>query len=268
MSTPSNYTLSVGAEGANRLKVLNQVCNPATLSLLDKIGSIAGQRVMDLGCGTGIMTTEFAKRVGSHGCVIAVDMSTEQLELAKQHARQENLSNIEFVELSAEKIDTLTANFDLIYCRFVLMHLKDARTVLQKMAKLLKPGGRLICEEAIGQEPTFSYPTSKVFAKWKKYTALKATIHDTDFTFGLKLHQLFAEYGLTNIELRLNSTVLATEEEKQLLWRGIQESVPALTNAGLATEQELNQLIADLKIFAKEKFSIAVLHFMQTTGVV
>jgi SAM-dependent methyltransferase len=102
----------------------------------------AGQRVLDLGSGTGLPSLELAKRVGPSGQVIATDVSPEMLAALAANARKANLANIECREMSAEKIEFPDDSFDVVTCAFVLMFRPDPAAVVREIRRVLKPGGR------------------------------------------------------------------------------------------------------------------------------
>ena len=79
----NKYILKVGEEGAERLDLINQVFAPYNQYFLTDVGLKAGMKVIELGCGTGIMTSWIAKQVGNNGHVVAVDTSSEQLKYAQ-----------------------------------------------------------------------------------------------------------------------------------------------------------------------------------------
>src|SRR3990167_4420524 len=119
MSKDINYILNVGELGAKRLDVLQDFCGPYSKAFLLKTGLTAGMVVADVGCGPGNMTTWIAHQVGKKGKVYAVDFSSESLEVAKKKAKQEGLTQIEFVESSIYDLSLLKGRCDLAYCRYV-----------------------------------------------------------------------------------------------------------------------------------------------------
>lgn len=266
MTSYEKYTLGVGAAAATRLQLVNKIWNPHSLKFLDQHCQLSGKHVLDLACGTGIMTCELAKRVGSSGKVTAIDISEEQLTFAKTKVQQENLSNVEFLTMLADDIEKLHKKFDLIYCRFLLMHLTDVPALVKKMVNCLAPHGQLICEEAVGYQALECHPYSAAFEYWKKISMQRSHIHQADDTIGKQLYKIFKDAGLKNLQLQITQPVLHSEEEKNLPWRSLSESIPACVAAGLATEAEMLANIEILKRFAKEDHIVFALPYMQALG--
>ena len=102
-----------------------------------------GERVVDVGCGAGIDSLIAAKKVGSEGRVIGVDMTPSMLEKARRAAEEAKLSNVEFREGFAEALPVEDGWADVIISNGVLNLMPDKDAALGEMARVLKPGGRL-----------------------------------------------------------------------------------------------------------------------------
>lgn len=97
-----------------------------------------GQRVLDVGCGTGILAREIASRIGSVGRVVGIDPSPGMLAVAKQLAPV-----VEWREGVAESLPFADQSFDAVVSQFALMFFADRRQALREMLRVLTPGGRL-----------------------------------------------------------------------------------------------------------------------------
>jgi ubiquinone/menaquinone biosynthesis C-methylase UbiE len=103
-----------------------------------------GSTVLDIATGIGEPAITAAKQVGNSGHVLAIDISSQMLSIAKQRAISLGLEQvIEFKEGDAETIDLPASTFDAALCRFGLMFLPDLRTGLSNIYKSLVDGGRL-----------------------------------------------------------------------------------------------------------------------------
>ncbi len=139
----TKYVVEVGVADSLRLDILNIIFTPLSIKLLDFVPMQS--TVIDLGCGNGCMSLELAKRFDY---VIAVDNSAEQLQIARKSAEQAKASNIEFLQTDVNSLrKLLSSKVDAIYCRFILMHLKNHIEVLQALKDCLKKGGYIIIEE-------------------------------------------------------------------------------------------------------------------------
>ncbi|AZZ92811.1 methyltransferase domain-containing protein [Hahella sp. KA22] len=109
---------------------------------------LEGCRVLDLGCGSGRDVYALAQLAGPHGQVVGVDMTDEQLQVARSHqawhAEQFGFDNVRFLQGYIEKLDELDLepeSFDVIVSNCVINLSPDKASVLRGLHRLLKPGG-------------------------------------------------------------------------------------------------------------------------------
>ncbi|EDY37253.1 arsenite methyltransferase [Cyanobium sp. PCC 7001] len=136
-----------------QLKPLLARIHPEVLERYYGCGLVApplleGLRVLDLGCGTGRDVYLLAQLVGSRGEVVGVDMTAEQLAVARSHqafhAEQFGFANVHFLEGRIEALDALElepASFDLVISNCVVNLSTDKAAVLEGVRRLLRPGG-------------------------------------------------------------------------------------------------------------------------------
>ena len=111
-----------------------------------------GQRVLDLGTGTGSIAVRAASLVTPGGNVTAVDISPEMLGLARQRAAGLGLSNITFLEGRAEEIPARSDEYDVALASLSLMYVIDRSTAAREIGRVLRPGGRLVAAVWSGPE--------------------------------------------------------------------------------------------------------------------
>jgi ubiquinone/menaquinone biosynthesis C-methylase UbiE len=107
--------------------------------LVDMAAPRRGDAVLDVGCGTGLVTQLLAERVGAKGSVVGIDLSPRMLGLARQRAR----SNTTFLAMAAEHLVFRDRSFDLITYGQSLPYLVDPLASLEEAVRLLRPGGRV-----------------------------------------------------------------------------------------------------------------------------
>ncbi len=114
------------------LKTLH-IINPARLNFLKSITTLQGARVLDVGCGGGILTESMAKE---GALAIGLDVEPLALEGAQEHAGQANIA-VDYVCSPLEDYDA--PGFDLITCMEMLEHVDHPALVIEHCARLLKP---------------------------------------------------------------------------------------------------------------------------------
>ena len=114
--------------------------NPARLGYVAERVSLRGARVLDVGCGAGLLSEALA-REGAQ--VVALDLAPELVEVARLHLLESG-QQVDYRLVSVEALAAQEpASFDAITCMEMLEHVPDPGSVLQACATLLKPGGRL-----------------------------------------------------------------------------------------------------------------------------
>jgi ubiquinone/menaquinone biosynthesis C-methylase UbiE len=115
-------------------------------------GISAGQRVLDIGTGTGVVALEAAAAAGVGGSCVGIDLSEKMLASARANARGVGLADrIVFESMDAEALQFVDASFDVVVSLFALLHFPDPAIALKEMFRVLKPGGTLVV--AVGSAP-------------------------------------------------------------------------------------------------------------------
>jgi ubiquinone/menaquinone biosynthesis C-methylase UbiE len=153
------YVLATGEEGAYRLRVVNSVHGPDTEAFLRRAGLQAGMRVADIGCGIGVLSCWMA---GQGTEVVGVDVSAGQIEQARLAAEREGIGNVQFVCAGAYATGLESETFDLVFSRFLLMHVQRPAASIAEMKRLLKPGGILAVEDGDFSAP-FCHPPNGAY---------------------------------------------------------------------------------------------------------
>jgi 2-polyprenyl-6-hydroxyphenyl methylase/3-demethylubiquinone-9 3-methyltransferase len=114
--------------------------NPLRLDYVDRIADLKGKRVLDVGCGGGILAESMAER-GAH--VTGIDMGEAPLEVARLHLLESGL-DVDYQRIPVEQLaEEQPDSFDIITCMEMLEHVPDPSSVVGACAKLAKPGGHL-----------------------------------------------------------------------------------------------------------------------------
>src|SRR5258705_11960013 len=141
-----DYVLATGESAGYRLRLLKSIYGTGAHELVKRAGIKLGMRVADIGCGVGMVTQLLGEMVGPDGEVVGIDFSGAQIAQAR-NLLPANVSNVSFVKASATSTNLPGESFDLVYCRFLLIHLTEPDMALREMYRLLKPNGILVCED-------------------------------------------------------------------------------------------------------------------------
>ena len=117
---------------------------PAQDRLLELAALRAGERVLDVACGTGLITFRAAEAVGPRGVVVATDISDEMIGHVQHIAAERGLPNITARRAHAEERVFEAATFDAVLCGLGLMYAPDPLEALREMRRLLTPAGRAV----------------------------------------------------------------------------------------------------------------------------
>lgn len=114
--------------------------NPLRLNWIDQRAQLSGKKVLDVGCGGGILAESMANRGAE---VLGIDLADKSLKVAELH-RLESGANVQYQHISAEQLaDTHAEQFDVVTCMEMLEHVPDPSLVVKACADLCKPGGWL-----------------------------------------------------------------------------------------------------------------------------
>lgn len=114
--------------------------NPLRMQFIQEQAQLSDKKVLDVGCGGGILTESLAKE---RAIVTGIDMAERSLDIARKHATENNLS-IDYQHITAEAFAQQQAHaYDVVTCLEMLEHVPEPSSVVRACAELVKPGGHL-----------------------------------------------------------------------------------------------------------------------------
>ena len=123
----------------SEFRPLHQI-NPLRLGWIEQCaGPLDGRRIVDVGCGGGILSEAMARKGAQ---VLGVDLAERSLKVAQLHAMEAGIDNVRYREVAAEVLaDEQPGQFDIVTCMEMLEHVPDPAAIVAACAKMVKPGG-------------------------------------------------------------------------------------------------------------------------------
>lgn len=204
--------------------------NPLRLNFIQNIASLAGKRVLDVGCGGGILSEAMAQQGAE---VTGIDMAEASLAVARLHLLESG-QQVDYQQITAEQLaDAQPAAFDLVTCLEMLEHVPNPASIVQACHDLVKPGGEVFfstlnrnpksylfavigAEYVLGLLPkgTHDYPKfirPAELARWSRKAGL-STVQQT----GLCYNPLTQTYWLEPQDLDVNYMVATQRADSPL----------------------------------------------------
>ncbi len=193
-----------------------------------------GERVLDVGCGSGAVTREIARRLDGRGVAVGLDPSPALLEVARELAKAAGFGErAEFREGDARRLPFPDSSFDAVVCVTVLSHIPRGETGIPEFVRVLRPGGRLGVFDLDTDMTTFTHPdralTRRIVAAASDATAVNGWL-------SRQLPSLFQRAGLVGVRAR---GFFPLETERQSFYGDMADrSAEVAVKTGAITESE------------------------------
>ena len=167
----------------------------STKKLIELVKISKNNRVLDVACGTGVVTKEIQKKVGKLGYVVGVDTSTTAIKIAKKW--NDKKENIDFINTDAENF-SFSKKFDIVTCQYALFFFPNAQKALKNMKNSLKKSGKIgitvhgskdnvpffssILDSAIKYIPDYVPPGTPNLDRFGTKSALKTEVKKAGFS--------------------------------------------------------------------------------------
>ena len=211
---PKKYSYGGKPEEALRLEAQGTVYGRLLEKEIELLSLKPGMRVLDAGCGTGVVTRRIAKKV-SQGEVHGIDMDPLFIQEAKKLAAKEGASNIKFSLGNADDLEFQDGFFDLSYSRLVLMHVQDPVKTAAELKRVTNSGGTVAISDQ-DDGGIIVYPElPKMMNMFSKYESL-AKMRGEDRFIGRKLFSIMERAGLSPITI-FPFPIYATQQNPEML---------------------------------------------------
>jgi ubiquinone/menaquinone biosynthesis C-methylase UbiE len=202
---------------------------PVSDQLISSTGITSGQTVLDVATGTGQPALTIAKVVGPNGRVVGVDLSPEMLEVAKEEAANQDLTNmVNFQVVNDESLSMFDDNtFDSVVCRNGLMFMPDPVKALKAFLRVLRPGGK--ASVTVWGSPDKSPVMGVVMNTISRHVPnmKQPTPGTPGGPFSIPsvdmLRDYFLKAGFSNFNAEKNEVTVAQTDTAEEFWQGMTE---------------------------------------------
>ena len=182
---------------------------PAQADMLARVELRAGERVVDVACGTGLVSFAAAAAVGATGRVLGIDISGVMVEAAQGRADALGVDHAAFARMNAEALDLGDGGFDVALCGLGLMYMPDPALAVRELCRVVRPGGR-IGMAVWGERSRCGW--AAVFPIVDAEVASDVCPLFFDLGTGDMLARLCGDAGLAQVELRRIATTLVYDD--------------------------------------------------------
>lgn len=155
-----------------------------------------GQSLLDVGCGTGVMLPALANAVGARGSVTGLDHSAAFLARSDRRLRDNGLEErVRLIQGDALALPFADATFDVTHAERLLMHLADPDAAIREMARVTRPGGRVVSAEVDTRAVEFDQPDRELFEMLLQISASQIR----NPAVGIELRRRLIAAGLENV---------------------------------------------------------------------
>lgn len=215
----TQYPLGTNDLELARLVFQHEVWGGVTSAFLDRIGVSPGARVLDLGCGPGLVTLELARRVGSAGVVVALDESPRWTAHVERELDRRGVTNVRVVQARIEDASLEPESFDLVFARWVWSFVPSPAVAMRRIAACLRRGGSFALQD-YNHEGVSLFPESDGFRAVVRATRALYTHMGGDPWIAGGVPRLFRAAGLETVSLTPN-VMSGGPESGVFRWAGL-----------------------------------------------
>ena len=237
-----------------RLELQSAFFEPLTRRTLFNAAIKEGMSCLDIGCGAGSVTRIMKQMVGKKGRVVGTDLDEKYVQYC---AGSQTDAEFMIDDICNSRLAERGDKFDVVYSRFMFVHLKDVKKAVRSMKQLAKDGAAVIVEELDhAPDSWLCHPeNSSVNTLREIYVALVKKAGGDPFA-GRKIYSLLVEESLNPIvECHSPCLLMGHEPFSTLGWRIAESLKPQILNYGLLNEQEYAKLRDDLKTLSLDSKS-------------
>ncbi len=241
-----HYLIATGSEDYERLLILNEVVNPYSLPFLKRYIKL-GAKVLEIGCGIGLMSQEIAKLVGDKGTVLGTDLYEDQFANAQKLSSGICIKGLRYQKASAYDLSGIGKDYDVVYMRFLFIHLEDVTKALDQIKTVLKPGGLILIEELVGNDTIANDPKDIRLAYVRKMDDLQEEIQKSNFAIATSLGETLETNGFKVVSDKVVHPQLDTPNNRRLFSLGMKSLEESLIKNEIITREESQTMIKEVE---------------------
>jgi SAM-dependent methyltransferase len=239
MTTRSEYVFdNAWVQGRARLATVEELLDPGTLALIERLGVGQGARCLEIGAGGGSIAAWLCARVGPQGAVTATDLDTRYLD-----ALTEPNLTVRKHDITTEALDERA--FDFVHARLVLEHLPQREAALERIVRALRPGGKLLLEavDYVSAVPVSTLGAEE-HARSQAVRLREFTKSGLDAEYGRRLPSTLRAAGLNDVGNEGRVWVMEGGSAGARWFRLSMEQVrPRLTGEGKLRPDEIDRML-------------------------
>ncbi|MFX1521630.1 MAG: methyltransferase domain-containing protein [Promethearchaeota archaeon] len=219
----------------------------------------AGERLLDAGCGGGVLSRLVAPNLAPGGYITGIDIFPEIIKLASEYARRENLTSLIRFEMGdAENLSYTDGYFDGAFAARLLLHVNNPQEVVRELTRVVRPGGRVVLMDWDFETLVVDHSNREIT---RRILHWRTDHKDGNNWSGRQLFRLLRVQGLTKVAVHTVVTV-ATDENSSLtqsLWHGASGAL----DQGIITEKEYKTWMSELKARLRDRqFFASIVYFI------
>ena len=219
------------------------IAAPLAEDLIEAASLRPDERILDVACGTGVVTKRAAKRVGAQGRVAGLDVNPGMLSVARTTMPAD--AAIDWYETSAEAMPLPDSSFDVILCQMGLQFMPNKLKALQEFRRVLQPGGRVVFNLP-GPRPEMFAELAEALSrhidpKCAGFVNAVFSLYDAD-----ELRRLLAAAGFDDVAVDRTQRTLGLPDPEDFLWQYI-HSTPLAALVGKASDDQRAALANDIR---------------------
>jgi ubiquinone/menaquinone biosynthesis C-methylase UbiE len=227
-------------------------------AIIDVLAPATGERLLEVGSGTGVLCRIAAPRVSENGNIVGLDVSKEFTDLARRESNSLGLVQLRHLVGQGERLPFVDHNFDGAWAARLILHAGKPQAVVEEIARVVRPGGRVVLADWDFETVAVDHPDRELT---RRILHWRIDHHGGDNWSGRKLLRRAKDAGLTRIE-SIPVVYIAQDENSALtlsLWRAAEVA----RDGGGITPQEHDAWIDDLKErIVQRRFFASIVYFI------